>query len=126
VDHLLVFCGDGVVKDFIGGYTEYRTWLKDYEAAQKAAARTTAAKPVQAATTPSSVRKKLSYKEKQEFEQLEKDLEALNAEKAALSEEMNSGSLPYDRLQAASERFGAISAEIDEKELRWLELSELA
>ncbi len=126
VDHLLVFCGDGVVKDFIGGYTEYRTWLKDYEAAQKAAARTAAPKP---ATTvqqgPAPVRKKMTFKEKREFEQLEKDLEALNAEKAALSEKMNSGSLPYDELQAASERFGALSAEIDEKELRWLELSEL-
>ena len=53
------------------------------------------------------------------------ELVAAVAEKAALSEEMNSGSLPYDRLQAASERFGAISAEIDEKELRWLELSEI-
>ena len=126
VDHLLVFCGDGVVKDFIGGYTEYRTWLKDYEAAQKAAARTAAPKP---ATTvqqgPAPVRKKMTFKEKREFEQLEKDLETLNAEKAALSEKMNSGSLPYDELQAASERFGALSAEIDEKELRWLELSEL-
>jgi ATP-binding cassette subfamily F protein uup len=67
----------------------------------------------------------MTFKEKREFEQLEKDLEALNAEKAALSEKMNSGSLPYDELQAASERFGALSAEIDEKELRWLELSEL-
>ena len=70
-------------------------------------------------------RKKMTYKEKREFEQLEKDLEALNAEKEALSAKMNSGALDYGELQAASERFGALSEEIDGKELRWLELSEL-
>ena len=154
VDHLLVFCGDGVVKDFIGGYTEYRTFLKDREAEQRAAARNAAKSPkavsgssasagLSAATDgpvprggaagaatdasgPAPVRRKQTYKEKREFEQLEKDLEALNAEKDALSEKMNSGTLPYEELQAASARFGALTAEIDEKELRWLELSELA
>ena len=126
VDHLLVFCGDGVVKDFIGGYTEYRTFMKDYEAQQKTAAKAAAPKaaPVRQDAPPAS-RKKMTYKEKREFEQLEKDLEALNAEKEALSAKMNSGALDYGELQAASERFGALSEEIDGKELRWLELSEL-
>lgn len=125
VDHLFVFCGDGVVKDFIGSYTEYRTFIKDYEAEQKASA-----KPAvqQAAVKPrdNAAKKKMSFKEKQEFAQLEKDIEALGAEKAALEEKMNSGTLPYDELQAASERFGELTDLLDEKELRWLELSELS
>ena len=125
VDHLFVFCGDGVVKDFIGSYTEYRTFIKDYEAEQKASA-----KPAvqQAAIKPrdNAAKKKMSFKEKQEFAQLEKDIEALGAEKAALEEKMNSGTLPYDELQAASERFGELTDLLDEKELRWLELSELS
>ena len=125
VDHLFVFCGDGVVKDFIGSYTEYRTFIKDYEAEQKASA-----KPAvqQAAVKPrdNAAKKKMSFKEKQEFAQLEKDIEALGAEKAALEEKMNSGTLPYDELQTASERFGELTDLLDEKELRWLELSELS
>ena len=125
VDHLFVFCGNGVVKDFIGSYTEYRTFIKDYEAEQKASA-----KPAvqQAAVKPrdNAAKKKMSFKEKQEFAQLEKDIEALGAEKAALEEKMNSGTLPYDELQAASERFGELTDLLDEKELRWLELSELS
>ncbi|MBQ2525291.1 MAG: ABC-F family ATP-binding cassette domain-containing protein [Bacteroidales bacterium] len=125
VDHLFVFCGDGVVKDFIGSYTEYRSFIKDYEAEQKASA-----KPAvqQAAIKPrdNAAKKKMSFKEKQEFAQLEKDIEALGAEKAALEEKMNSGTLPYDELQAASERFGELTDLLDEKELRWLELSELS
>ena len=148
VDHLLVFTGGGAVKDFIGGYTEYRTNLKDKEAEQRAAAK--AAKSASAADRAASrsgatsgpaassgsgegagfggapVRKKMTFKEKREFEQLGKDLELLNAEKEALSEKMNSGGLPYEELQTAAARFGALSDEIDEKELRWLELSELA
>ena len=148
VDHLLVFTGGGAVKDFIGGYTEYRTYLKDKEAEQRAAAK--AAKSASAADRAASrsgatsgpaassgsgegagfggapVRKKMTFKEKREFEQLGKDLELLNAEKEALSEKMNSGGLPYEELQTAAARFGVLSDEIDEKELRWLELSELA
>ena len=148
VDHLLVFTGGGAVKDFIGGYTEYRTYLKDKEAEQRAAAKAAA----RAAGSPSAgeaaskgasassgtagggpsgsgaapVRRKMTFKERREFEQLEKDMEALNAEKEALSGQMNSGTLPYEELQAASARFGALTDELDEKELRWLELSELA
>ena len=134
VDHLLVFTGGGAVKDFIGGYTEYRTYLKDREAEQRAAAKAAAkssdsspaSRSASCGSAASPVRRKMSYKEKREFEQLEKDLEALNAEKEALSEKMNSGALPYEELQSASARFGVLSDEIDEKELRWLELSELA
>ena len=66
----------------------------------------------------------ITYKELRELEQIEKDLEALAAEKASLEEALSSGSLPFDKLQEASERIGQILAETDEKEMRWLELSE--
>ena len=133
VDHLFIFCGDGVVKDFIGSYSEYREYIKEYEAEQKSAARAEekaakekAAKEAAKAAPQEAPakKKKLTFKEQREFEQLEKDLESLAAEKAELEEKLSSGTLPFDQLQAASERVGQIIETIDEKEFRWLELSE--
>ena len=133
VDHLFIFCGDGVVKDFIGSYSEYREYIKEYEAEQKSAARAEekAAKEKAAREAAKAApqeapakKKKLTFKEQREFEQLEKDLESLAAEKAELEEKLSSGTLPFDQLQAASERVGCIIEAIDEKEFRWLELSE--
>ena len=133
VDHLFIFCGDGVVKDFIGSYSEYREYIKEYEAEQKSAARAEekaakekAAKEAAKATPQeaSAKKKKLTFKEQREFEQLEKDLESLAAEKADLEAKLSSGTLPFDQLQTASERVGQLINLIDEKELRWLELSE--
>lgn len=123
VDHLFVLCGDGQVKDFIGSYTQYRTFLKDMEAeakAPKAFAGDDSPKKVKTVTA------KLSFKEKREFEQLEADIAALEAEKASLTEQISSGTLPYDKLQEASQRIGAINEDLDMKEMRWLELSERA
>ena len=130
VDHLFIFCGDGLVKDFIGSYSEYREFIKEYEAQQRSQARAQdkaekekAARNAPAQEAPAK-KKKLTYKEQREFEQLEKDLEALAAEKAELEEKLSSGTMPFDQLQAASERIGQIMEETDDKELRWLELSE--
>ena len=132
VDHLFIFCGDGVVKDFIGSYSEYREYIKEYEAEQRSQARAQekaekekAAKAAAAVQveTPSK-KKKLTYKEQKELEQIEKDLEALGAEKAELEEKLSTGTLPFDQLQAASERIGQIMDETDEKEMRWLELTD--
>ena len=132
VDHLFIFCGNGLVKDFVGSYSEYREFIKEYEAEQRAqeraiekAEKAKAEKEVAKTETPAK-KKKLPYKEQKEFEQIEKDLEALNTEKAELEEALGTGTLPFDQLQSASERIGQILEEIDEKELRWLELSELA
>ena len=133
VDHLFIFCGEGLVKDFVGSYSEYREFIKEYEAEQRSiaraeekAAKEKAAK--EAARTsgaePPAKKKKLSYKEQKELEQLEKDLEALAAEKADLEAKLSSGTMPFDQLQATSERIGQIMELTDEKELRWLELSE--
>ena len=131
VDHLFIFCGNGVVKDFVGTYSEYREFIKEYEAEQKAKERAAekAEKSIKAAVQQQETapkKRKLTYKEQKEFEQIEKDLEALNAEKAELEGALSTGSLPFDQLQSASERIGQIIDEIDEKEMRWLELSELA
>ena len=134
VDHLFVFCGDGVVKDFIGSYSEYRAFIKEYEAQQKAQVTSRKAdsdsRKAREASTPavrasgnSPGKRKLTYKEQRELEQLEKDLESLNAEKSDLETALNSGTLPYEKLQEASSRIGEIIALIDEKESRWLELS---
>ena len=134
VDHLFIFCGDGLVKDFVGSYSEYREFIKEYEAEQRSqaraeekAAKEKAAKEA-AKNAPAEApakKKKLTYKEQKELEQLEKDLEALAAEKAEIEEKLNSGTLPFEQLQKASERIGAIIEETDEKELRLLELYEM-
>ena len=134
VDHLFIFCGDGLVKDFVGSYSEYREFIKEYEAeqrsqaraqekAEKAKAAKAAAAEVPQAEVPARKRK-LSFKEKRELEQIEIDLEKLSAEKAELESRISSGTLPYEELQNASSRIGEIIDEIDMKEFRWLELNE--
>ena len=130
VDHLFVFCGDGVVKDFIGSYSEYRAFIKEYEARQRSEAKAAeknskpAAKNAGDSGKPQTpAKKKLSYKEQKELELLEKELESLNAEKASLEADLNNGNLTYEQLQKASERIGEIISETDAKETRWLELS---
>ena len=131
IDHLFIFCGNGLVKDFVGSYSEYREFIKEYEAEQRSQARAKeksekeqAAKEAAKTAEAPAKKKKLTYKEQREMEQLEKDLEALAAEKAELEEKLSSGSLPFDELQCASQRIGAIMEETDEKELRLLELYE--
>ena len=133
VDHLFVFCGDGVVKDFVGSYSEYREYIKEYETEQRSQARAQekaekaakeAAKTGACQAEAPAKKKKLTYKEQKELEQIEKDLEALALEKEELESQLGSGDLPFDRLQAASERIGVIMMETDEKEMRWLELTD--
>lgn len=130
VDHLFVFCGDGVVKDFIGSYSQYREYIKEYESARRTAARE-AGRSMKAPATETSSRtaprsdapRKLSYKETRELEQLEKDIELLSAEKAELESKLNGGLTDVEQLQKVSLRFSEVSTLLDEKEVRWLELS---
>lgn len=136
-DHLFVFCGEGVVKDFTGSYSEYREYIKDYEADQKARekkenaakaadrTRIAASDGTKAESAESQPKKKnkLTYKEQKELEQIEKDLQSLNEEKSALEQSLTDGTLPYEKLKEASERIGEIIALTEEKENRWLELS---
>ena len=122
VDHLFVFEGNGRIKDFVGQYSEYREYIREREAMERSEQRSNAAPKAK----PQQVRekRKLSFKEQRELEQLEADLQRLGDERTALESELSSGTLPYDRLTEASKRIEEIIALIDEKELRWLELSE--
>ncbi|HEU4470345.1 MAG TPA: ABC-F family ATP-binding cassette domain-containing protein [Flavisolibacter sp.] len=122
VDHLFVFEGGGEISDFPGNYTQYREWQRQKEALEKEEEKTP---PVQKTAAPASpVKRKLSYKEQREFESLEKELKDLEKERQEISEKLSSADLPFDQLQQLSERIVQIAGLIDEKELRWLELSE--
>ena len=140
-DHLLVFCGNGQIKDFIGGYSEYRSFLKDFQASQRkeqqAARQASKGSNAAAGSRTDSIndsrqnsanapaqKKKLSYKEKRELEAIEQRLAELEVEKASLEQLLAGGSADYDAISKASARYAAIKEEMDEKEMRWLELSE--
>lgn len=127
VDHLFVLPGDGSVKDFPGNYSDYRLWLQQQDAEKKAQEAERAAKRTDNTDTkPQSARQrpaKLTFKERKELEQLEAELEALNAEKDALDALFNSGETIAD-IAEKSQRYTELTALIDEKEMRWLELSE--
>ena len=126
VDHLFVFEDNGRIKDFVGQYSEYREYIKEREEAERAAQRTAAAsapKPQQQRTHDTSKRK-LSFKEQRELEEIERDLASLSAERTTLESELSAGNADYNRLTEISERIEQIIALIDEKEMRWLELNE--
>ena len=129
VDHLFVFDGDGVVKDFPGNYTQYRMTMKEKEmmsqdkwqmTEKKQAANNAISKP-----TPEIQKRHPSFKEKREFEILEKEIADLTKEKLTATEKLNSNDTPFDELSRLSLRIGEIEILLDQKELRWLELSEL-
>ena len=122
VDHLLVFKGEGVVKDFPGNYTQYRQFsqLQSKENTEKAKTKEAPKKDYHNET-----KRKMTFKEKREFEQLEKDIETLEKEQAAIENELCSGNLSVDELTEKSKRLPILKDELDEKGMRWLELSEL-
>jgi ATP-binding cassette subfamily F protein uup len=132
VDHLFVFEGQGVVSDFPGNYTQYREWEKDKperekEAEQqKAAAAAAAPAPVVEAAPPAEKGRKMSFKEKRELELLEKEIADLEKEKETLDAKMAAGDLPYAELEPMARRVGEVIGLLDEKGMRWLELSELS
>lgn len=123
-DHLLVFCGDGRVKDFLGGYSEYRTFLADMEA-QKRAEERQASEASRPAQPPKERARKLSWKEQKEMEALEGKMAELEQEKASLEKILSGGETDFVKIQEASERFRSLQKELDEAEMRWLELSEI-
>ena len=133
VDHLFVFCGDGVVKDFIGGYTEYRTFLKDLEAErrrqeqalrEKESARKPAAQPADGRNSRQQTGpRKLTFKERRELEMLEEEIDALTAEKENLEKLLGGGCDDYPKIEEASRRYSEVKERLDEAEMRWLELT---
>jgi ATP-binding cassette subfamily F protein uup len=135
VDHLLVFRGNGDIKDFPGNYTQYREWEKIDAGGSKAEGgkktpkeQNVSSKGQNTSSTtidvPPTTKKKLSYKEKRELEQLEQDIAALEAEQKQLEEALCSGTLSIDELTEKSKRLPQLKDELDEKSMRWLELSE--
>lgn len=130
VDHLLVFRGNADIKDFPGNYTQYREWKEVQDQLEKEAEAARQAKMASAVEkTPrpeKEQKKKLTFKERKEFEALEVEIPQLEAEKAELETDMSSGTLSNDELLAKSGRIAKVIEEIDEKTMRWLELSELA
>ena len=131
VDHLFIIREGGQVKDFVGQYSEYREYIKELESEQARQAKIEAEKaqrqnaPTQDRTTDTPARKKLSYKQQRELEALEQEIPQLETEKSDLEERLSSGALSHEELTAASERIGELIALIEEKEMRWLELSEI-
>ena len=129
VDHLLVFKGEGEIQDFPGNYTQYREWCRlqpktEGEGAEKKATKPTA-KEQPSATRKKEGKRKMTYKEKREYEQLTKELEQLENEQKTLEEALCSGQLSVEELTEKSKRLPEIKDEIDEKEMRWLELAEI-
>ena len=123
VDHLMIFKGDGEVKDFAGTYTEYMEWKRAYEESQARAVRENK-QPAPERRRTQSVRK-LSFNEKRELEALENEIEALEREKSSLETELSSGTLAIEELTIKSKRISELIGVIDEKSMRWLELSEI-
>ena len=124
VDHLFVFEGNGIVRDFPGNYSQYREAIADNRLVMTqnlVTEKPTNEKP----TLAKDQKKQLSYKEKREFELLEKEIAALTKEKELVTEKLNNGKTPFEELQQCSTRIGEVTRLLDEKELRWLELSEL-
>ena len=133
VDHLLVFKGEGEIQDFPGNYTQYRDWsrLQEKDEAEKAAAaaKTTASTNDGAGTAKRDAnfenKRKMSYKEKREYEQLTQEIDKLTEEQKKLEEALCSGTLSVEELTEKSKRLPEIKDELDEKEMRWLELAEM-
>lgn len=123
VEHLFVFEGEGEIRDFPGNYSQYRIWEKQKEQTQSI-------EPVKAKVETSvgaaaPAKRQLSFKEKREFETLEKEIAELGKEKEIITEKLANGDTPFEELQKLSNRIGEVTQLIDEKELRWLELSEI-
>ena len=133
VDHLLVFKGQGEIKDFPGNYTQYREWVKMRgDESTETRGRENASNSEKTRTSASSrprtanvSKRKLSYKEKREMEQLESDIAALEAEQKQIEEALCGGSTSVEEITAMSKRLPLLKDELDEKSMRWLELSEI-
>lgn len=124
VDHLFVFEGDGVIRDFPGNYAEYRLEQLDKTVNPEKIKSQIIVNREPEPDIPTA-KKKPSFNEKREFELLEKELKKLNEEKNTISEKLSAGQIEYTEIEKLSKRFETITTEIDQKEMRWLELSEL-
>lgn len=130
VDHLFVFEGDGVIRDYPGNYSLYRIWMKEQEKLSagngQSSGKTTETNytTVHTSKPVTDTVKKLSYKDKREFETLEAEIAILEKEKTSLTEKLNYSQAAFGELQKLSGRMGEINTLLEKKEMRWLELSE--
>jgi ABC transport system ATP-binding/permease protein len=125
VDHLFVFEGEGIIRDFPGHYSDYRIAMRAEEMMAKDTKTKNVISPkIEVNTVQSVAKKRMSFKEKNEWQHLEKDIEALQKEQSAISEKMMT-TVIYDEMQTLSNRSIEIIKIIEQKELRWLELSEM-
>ena len=124
VDHLLVFNGQGDIRDFPGNYTQYRGW-KDEKARRDKTEESAKSQEQKTAKVRLNEKRRMTFKEKREFEQLEQEILELEAEKKSIEEALCSGTLSVEELTEKSKRLPAVTDLIDEKTLRWLELSEI-
>jgi ATP-binding cassette subfamily F protein uup len=126
VDHLLVFKGQGEIKDFPGNYTQYREWASLEDSREsRSSSDSRESRETNKPSYRHDDRRRLSYKEKREMEQLEKDIAALEAEKKQIEEALCGSTTSVDEITAMSKRLPVLNEELDEKSLRWLELSEI-
>jgi ATP-binding cassette subfamily F protein uup len=131
VDHLMVFKGNAELKDFPGNYTDYREWnelMEEQEREEKkqdSRAKNQESKTQNTEPETQNTKRKPTFKEKQEFEALEKEIPQLEAEKADIENQLASGTLTSDEIINASQRHAEVNELIDEKTMRWLELSEI-
>lgn len=124
-ERVFAFEGEGSVRDFPGNYTQYRNYIEEQEELKATQAAQTITKKPSAQPVASPKKRKLSYSEKREMEQLEKDMEELNSEKAQIEAKLSSGSESADSIVELSNRYSELKEILDEKEMRWLELSEI-
>ena len=132
VDHLFIFEGEGEVRDFPGNYTQYRLWLKDnekkdnkWQALEDFKSKGKSTEEAIKEEIKATAKRKPTFKEKREFEDLEKEIASLEAEKNKIEEQLSNPDEDFERLNLLSKRIGEITSELTQKELRWLELSEL-
>jgi ATP-binding cassette subfamily F protein uup len=128
VDHLFVFEGEGVINDFPGNYSQYRDWLSDQEKKPEeslSSKELNKQAAVSAGLQTKDHAKRVSFKDKREFESLEKEIADLSKEKETIAGKLNNSKTPFEELQRLSIRIGELTKLLDEKEIRWLELSEV-
>lgn len=125
VDHLLVFQGQGDIRDFPGNYTRYREWKEERKQLERENARPKEKETPAKQKTPPTERKRMTFKERREYEQLEVEIAALEAEKSAIEAALCSGTLSVDELTEKSKRLPLLTYELDTKTMRWFELGEI-
>ena len=124
VDHLFVFEGDGTIRDYYSNYSNYKL-SRDTQKREAKSQEANTRKIKQKNDIPDKLKVKVSYKEKREYESLTGEIEKLEFEKVKIEEELNSGTVDYDKIQKLSQRIGEVIELIDDKTLRWMELDEL-